>query len=427
MRWHGGLVRTAGFTTLTCLAGCSAGTPVLPRTDILLVSNAVSIRDVVPAGATLDALLRAHGLTADGAMRVVRATAAVFDPRKLRAARPFLLARTNDGEPQYFEYEIDDGQMLQVDAGDDTGLLRAQVHPIPRTLELASAAGVLSRATPSLFQAMDATGERAQLSVALAQIFSGEIDFNTELQPDDRFALTFERLTRPDGQWTYGEILAAEFQNDGRTVRAFRFTAPGRDPGYYDEQGRSLRRFFLKSPLKFEPRITSRFSGRRMHPVLHRARAHRGVDYGAPTGAPVVAVASGRVLSVSTDRANGKMVRLRHASGYETAYLHLSAFAAGLRRGGHVQQGQLIGRVGSTGLATGPHLHYGMKKNGVYVDPLREHRNMPPGEPLPAEAMDAFSIERDDALKRLALADATVPLPGATDATLAASYKPPAR
>lgn len=401
-----GFIHAAGLLLLTLGPAACAGneSDASERRDIVLASSAISIRDVVPSGATLDALLRRHGLTADAAMRVVSAAASVFDPRRLRASRPFLLARTDDGEPNYFEYEIDDDQRLQVSLAGDTGALDAAVRPIPKSLAVASAAGRLSPTAPSLFQAMEETGERPQLSIDLAQIFAGEIDFNSELQPDDRFAVAFERWTRDDGVWTYGQILAAEFRNDGRTLRAVRFAPPGGEPAFYDEQGRSLRRFFLKSPLKFEPRITSRFQLNRRHPVLHVSRAHRGVDYGAPVGAPVVAVASGRVVSVSTDAANGRMVRLRHASGYETSYLHLSAFAPGLRRGDRVQQGEVIGRVGASGLATGPHLHYGLRKNGAYVDPVREHRNMPPGEPLPAAAMPAFAEVRDRSLVQLARA-----------------------
>ena len=185
-------------------------------------------------------------------------------------------------------------------------------------------------------------------------------------------------------------------------LRAIRFTLPGGKPAYYDERGRSLRRFFLRSPLKFEPRITSRFSASRLHPVLHTARAHRGVDYGAPTGAPVVAVASGVVVAATYDGTNGRMVRVRHATGYESYYLHLSAFGRGIRSGVRVDQGQTIGLVGATGLATGPHLHYGLTRNGVFVNPLREHLNQPPGEPIPPAAMAAFTAERDQALARLA-------------------------
>jgi murein DD-endopeptidase MepM/ murein hydrolase activator NlpD len=196
-------------------------------------------------------------------------------------------------------------------------------------------------------------------------------------------------------------------------LRAIRFGTPGGKPGYYDEQGRSVRRFFLRSPLKFVPQVTSGFSASRMHPVLHTARAHRGVDYGAARGAPVIAVAAGRVVSATFDNANGRMVRLRHASGYESYYLHLSAFAAGIRAGAHVGQGDMLGRVGSTGLATGPHLHYGLKKNGVFVNPLREQRNMPPAEAVPASMMAAFQVERDRALAELASSAGSAVGPGA--------------
>ena len=248
---------------------------------------------------------------------------------------------------------------------------------------------------------MAGVGEGAELAVSLAQIFSGEIDFNSDLQPGDGYALSFDKYTREGGQSSYGDISAAEFRNDGRVLRAIRFTVPGGKPAYYDERGRSLRRFFLRSPLKFEPRVTSRFSSSRRHPVLHTNRAHRGVDYAAPKGAPVIAAAAGVVTSASYDGTNGRMVRVRHASGYETFYLHLSAFGAGIRAGVRVDQGQTIGLVGATGLATGPHLHYGLTRNGVFVNPLREHMNQPPGEPVPASAMVAFEAERDRALAQL--------------------------
>jgi murein DD-endopeptidase MepM/ murein hydrolase activator NlpD len=262
--------------------------------------------------------------------------------------------------------------------------------------------GEINARAPSLFAAMAAAGERADLSVSLASVFGGELDFNSDLQPGDRFVVSYERFVRDGRPAGYGAITAAEFENDGRRIRAIRFTPPGGKPDYYDEQGRSLRRFFLRSPLKFEPRVTSRYSRSRVHPVLQKVLAHRGVDYGAPAGAPVVAVSPGTVVSASYDPVNGRMVRLRHASGYDSFYLHLSAFAAGIARGARVEQGQAIGLVGSTGLATGPHLHYGLQKNGAWVDPLREHRNMPPGDPIPESAMSAFDEVRDAALAQLA-------------------------
>ena len=387
----------------TVLAGCAAEAPperaATPRRDIALAPDTTEIRGLVPRNTTLDGMLRAHGLGTDAVQRLIAASRSVFDPRRLRSTQPFSLVRTLEGAFRRFEYEIDGDRFLRV--VDGGGVVHAEVLPIPKTLEHETASGTIGGDTPSLFQAIEAAGERPELAIALAEIFAGEIDFNTELQPDDEFSVAFERFHREGRPDAYGVITAAEFRNDGRVLRAIRFTPPGGKADYFDEQGRSLRRFFLRSPLKFEPRITSGFSARRMHPVLHTARAHRGVDYAAPTGAPVVAVAAGTVLSTTFDNANGRMVRLRHASGYESNYLHLSAFAPGVRAGVHVSQGELIGRVGATGLATGPHLHYALKKQGAFVNPLREHRNLPPGDPVPAAALDAFHAIRDRGFEQL--------------------------
>jgi murein DD-endopeptidase MepM/ murein hydrolase activator NlpD len=370
--------------------------------DIFLTPDTALVRGVVAPNTTLDQMLRGYGLAADVVADVVTATRAVFDPRRLRSTQRFLLERTLEGRLRHFEYDIDADFLLRVlpaDAAADA--VRAEVVEIPKRLEHGAAGGTIDDETPSLFEAMEAAGESAELTIALAEMFAGEVDFNNEVQPGDRFALSFERFVREDRPPSYGAITAAEFQNDGRRIRAVRFTAPGGKPDYFDERGRSLRRFFLRSPLKFEPRITSRYSLRRLHPVLRTTRAHRGVDYGAPTGAPVVAVATGTVVSATFDNVNGRMVRLRHTGGYESYYLHLSAFGGGIRRGARVDQGQTIGRVGATGLATGPHLHYGLQRNGAWVDPLREHRNMPPGDPVPAAAMEAFHAVRDGALQQL--------------------------
>lgn len=373
--------------------------------DVKLVAETIHVRDVVPRRTTLDTLLRGHGLQADAVVGVVQAMGGVFDPRRLRSLQPFVIERTLLGALHRFEYEIDAHSFLRVSpAGAASSLLRAEVLPIPRTREEAAAFGVIDGSASSLFAAMKAAGEGPELAIALASVFSGEVDFNSDVHPGDRFAVAFERFTREGGTSTYGRVLAAEYQPaNGAIVRAVSFTPPGGTPAFYDEQGRSLRRFFLKSPLKFEPRITSRFSLSRMHPVLHSARAHRGVDYAAPTGAPVVAISAGTVVSASFDRANGRMVRLRHSSGYQTYYLHLSKFAAGIRAGVRVAQGQEIGYVGSTGLSTGPHLHYGLTKNGAFVNPLDEHSRMPPGEPIEASAMPAFVKHRDSTLARLAM------------------------
>jgi murein DD-endopeptidase MepM/ murein hydrolase activator NlpD len=396
-------VRPVLVFSLLALLACRSEPPP-PRSagsDFYLKSDFRIVKGVVPEHTTLDGLLRAQGVAVDAVNAVITAARRVFDPRKLRSLQPFSIDLSEAGAVRRFVYEIDATTSLLVQAPSGARELTAEIVPIPRTLEAAVVRGSIAEETPSLFQAMSAAGERPELAVAMAGIFAGEIDFNTELQRDDAFAVAFERFHREGGVDTYGAITAAEFRNGGRVLHAFRFTPLGGRTDYFDENGRSVRRFFLRSPLKFEPRVTSGFSMSRMHPVLHEARAHRGVDYGAPEGAPVVAVTSGMVVSATYDDANGRMVRLRHSSGYESYYLHLSAFASGIRAGSQVSQGQTIGLVGSTGLATGPHLHFGLTRNGVFVNPLREQSKLPPGDPVPASAMNAFRLARDRALDEI--------------------------
>ena len=392
------------LTLAVLFQACESALPATPaapatRPDIYLAPDSKVSRGVVPRNSTLEEMLLEQGLRAEVAHGVIDAVKTVFDPRRLRSLQPFALEQSLDGALRLFEYEIDASSFLRVKpVPDNADGIHAEVVPIPTTVVQASVTGAIDANTPSLFQSIESVGEQPDLAIAMAQIFGGEIDFNTELQPGDRYTVAFERLEREDRPSSYGVITAAEFQNDGRVLRAIRFTPKGGQPGYYDLEGRSLRRFFLRSPLKFEPRVTSGFSARRMHPVLHTSRAHRGVDYGAPMGSEVVSVASGRVLSVTSDATNGRMVRVRHASGYVSYYLHLSAFARGIRAGLAIEQGQPLGRVGASGLATGPHLHYGLQKNGAFVNPLSEHRNMPPGDPVPRSELDDFGIERQKAV-----------------------------
>lgn len=395
-----------GLVLAALFGGCDAAPAAppptrTPRPDVYLVPDSTISRGVVPRDSTLETMLLDKGLQAPVVHGVIDAVKTVFDPRRLRSLQPFALEQSLDGALRLFEYEIDARSFLRVKAIAGSEALHAEVVPIPTTVVDAAVSGAIDDHTPSLFESIEGVGERPDLAIAMAQIFAGEIDFNTELQPGDHYTIAFERLERDGRPAAYGAIDAAEFQNEGRVLSAIRFTPEGGEAGYYDLEGRSLRRFFLRSPLKFEPRITSGFSSRRMHPVLHTARAHRGVDYGAPMGAEVVSIAPGRVLSVTSDATNGRMVTIRHASGYVSQYLHLSAFASGLAAGSSVEQGQTIGRVGDSGLATGPHLHYGLLKNGAFVNPLSEHRNTPPGEPVPPSDLDRFRIERDNALARL--------------------------
>ena len=364
--------------------------------DIMLSLETTVVSSRVRAGATLASMLRGHDVAVSDVAAIVAQAASVFDLRKVRANQPYRLETTHGGTVRGFEYEIDGDRFLRVGRSPDDALV-ARVLPIPKTRSVEVVSGRIDRQHTSLVAALDAAGETIELTLALADIFGGDIDFTTEVQPGDQFELTVEKRFRDDHQFAgYGPILAAEFTNAGRRVRALRYTPEGGSAGYYDERGRSMKRFFLASPLKFQPVVTSAFSRARLHPVLREVRAHLGVDYRAPAGAPVVAVADGGVVSAGMSGGAGRMVHLRHANGVETEYLHLSAMA--VHAGARVRQGELIGRVGSSGLATGPHLDYRLKKNGAFINPITAHRAMPPADPIPSTQMAAFEAARDQAM-----------------------------
>lgn len=388
-------------------SACDMGTIASGRTnagpaakgDIALSLETTVVSARVRAGATLASLLRGHDIAIEDAAALVAQAASVFDLRKVRADQPYRLETTQGGTLRGFEYEIDGDRFLRVGRSPEDDLV-ARVLPIPKTRSVDVVSGRIDRDHTSLVAALDAAGETIDLTLALADVFGGEIDFATEVQPGDRVELTVEKQFRDQGQFAgYGPIHAAEFTNAGRRVRAVRYTPDGGSPGYYDERGGSMRRFFLASPLKFQPVVTSGFSRARMHPVLRTVRAHLGVDYRAPAGAPVVAVADGVVVFAGMNGGAGRMVHLRHANGFETEYLHLSALA--VRAAARVRQGELLGRVGSSGLATGAHLDYRLKKNGAFINPITAHRAMPPADPIPAAQMAAFEAARDHAMRAL--------------------------
>ena len=391
------------------LVGCArpGEEPVRRRAtaaDVYLPRDTETIQADVPRNATLDSLLRSTRLREELVAAVVASARGVFDPRQIRAGRPYRLVLSLDGLLREFEYQIDADKFLRIINADRARpeLLDAQVVPYEKDVAVTAIDARLDGGTSSLIAAIENAGENIQLALDLADVFGGQVDFNSELQPGDSFKVLFEKSTR-DGQFSnYGPILGAAITVDGRELRAFRWTDPSSGKAaYYDENGRSLKRFFLKSPLKFEPRITSRFSLRRLHPIANVYKAHLGVDYGAPSGSAVVAVANGVVVSAAYSGAGGNMVHLRHPGGFETYYLHLSAYGPGIRSGAHVAQGQLIGRVGMTGSATGPHLDYRLKSAGRFVNPLSVHSRQAPGEPIPAFHLAEFRSARDSVLSRL--------------------------
>jgi murein DD-endopeptidase MepM/ murein hydrolase activator NlpD len=250
----------------------------------------------------------------------------------------------------------------------------------------------------SLFGATDAAGIPDGNATQLADIFGGDIDFHRDIRKGDRFSVIFESLSHLGKQVRTGRILAAEFINDGHAYRAVWFEGSDGKSGYYTAEGKNIRKTFLRSPLEFS-RVTSGFSSGRFHPVLKEVRAHRGIDFGAPTGTRVKATGDGIVEFAGRQGGYGNLIVLRHQSQYQTAYGHLHGFAAGIRKGSRVAQGEVIGYVGTTGLSTGPHLHYEFRVGGVHRNPLA--MVLPAAPPLAADQMARFRDSTGDILARL--------------------------
>ncbi|WP_301100778.1 peptidoglycan DD-metalloendopeptidase family protein [Propionivibrio sp.] len=239
----------------------------------------------------------------------------------------------------------------------------------------------------SLFGATDAAGIPDAIATQLAEIFGGDIDFHRDLRKGDRFSLVYETLTHRGQAVRSGRILSAEFVNNQKMFSAYWFQAEDGKGAYYTADGKNLRKAFLRAPLEFS-RVTSGFTSSRLHPVLQIWRAHKGVDYGAPSGTRVRSVADGTVESVGWQSGYGKLVVIRHQGAYSTAYGHLSGFAPGIRKGSRVSQGDTIAYVGQTGLASGPHLHYEFRVNGQQINPLAV--TLPTSIPLEASQISRF-------------------------------------
>lgn len=254
------------------------------------------------------------------------------------------------------------------------------------------------RVMSSLWSSAEAAQMDPSLIAELTEIFAWQIDFSREVRSSDRWRLSVEKKIA-DGEFVgWGRILAAEYINAGTEHKAALFVHDGEEKGYYAPDGSNMRRMFLKSPIRFA-RISSRFQRRRFHPVLKRNRPHLGVDYAAATGTPIRAVGDGSLIVIGRRGGAGNMIKIRHNSVYQTAYMHLSRFAKGLRRGSRVKQGQIIGYVGSTGLSTGPHLHFEFFKHGRYMDPLKV--KFPSADPVPESLMAQFEKQSQESLSTL--------------------------
>jgi murein DD-endopeptidase MepM/ murein hydrolase activator NlpD len=246
---------------------------------------------------------------------------------------------------------------------------------------------------------MLALGERAELVQAFADIFAYEVDFSTQTRPGDEFRLVFEKFYDQNGFVEYGNILAAQYRTDERDHTAIRFEDEhGERAGYYTPDGRSVRRSFLRAPVNYT-RISSGYSLSRLHPIFKRRRPHEGIDYAAPSGTPVWSVGDGVVVFQGWSGGFGRLLKIRHANGFVSYYGHLSRFANQTRVGTRVKQKQVIGYVGATGWATGPHLDFRLQRNGRFVNPLQT--KFPHGEPIGVEDRERFESIRDGLLAEL--------------------------
>ena len=325
----------------------------------------------------------------------------------IHPGQTFRIQRDTDGRLAELVYDLSDLESLRI-WRNESGM---QAEQVVREVEIrqAHATGTIRS---SLFEAGLGAGMSENLIMELATIFGWDIDFVLDIREGDQFSVVFEEYYRDGEKLRDGKILAAEFVNQGSTYRAAYFDGEGVRAGYYSPEGHSMRKAFLRAPVDFH-RISSGFQRARVHPVTGNVRAHKGVDYAAPTGTPIRSAGDGKIVFRGVKGGYGNVVIVQHGATYSTLYAHMSRFKGGLSVGSRVKQGQIIGYVGQTGLATGPHLHYEFRVNGVHRNPLTI--KLPTAEPLPAERLATFQHQSAplfaqlDVVKRVQLAQAQNP------------------
>ena len=319
-------------------------------------------------GETFGGLMNSWGISASTVNDLLVLGKDDFNPRKWRAGDAYWLLRSNDSAQQvtYFIYEPSVAQYVVFGLGDSLFVNKIER---PKVTKERIIGGEIEG---SLYATLEKQGVSPAVAVKLSEVYAWTIDF-FRIQAGDRFEVIYEESYVDDTIFVgTGKILAARFLHKGKSFYAFKYqNQDGSVQGYYDHEGEGMKHMFLKAPLEFA-RITSRYTMQRFHPVQKRWKAHLGTDYAAPTGTPILATASGTVIAAAYTSANGNYVKIKHNGTYTTQYLHMSRIGKGIRNGSRVEQGQVIGYVGSTGLATGPHVCYRFWKNGKQVDPLRE-------------------------------------------------------
>ncbi len=345
--------------------------------------------EVVRNGESFTVLMNRLGLSMNDAMKVAQACDTVFDVRKMRAGNKvqayyqFDTTGTGSTDGPALKYVVYERNKIDrvIFRTSEPFKVWSWTKPVESTREYADVT-----IKSSLWNDMLAAGISPQLIVPLSEIYAWSVDF-FGLQPGDRFRVLYEQRKCDDEIIAVDTIYYAEFVRDGKMIPAIMFDQGDNGNLYWNEKGESLRKAFLKAPLKFT-RISSGFSYHRKHPVTGKVRAHTAVDYAAPTGTPVMTIGDGTVISAGWTNGGGNTVKVRHNSVYTTSYMHLSRYGAGIKAGVRVRQGDVIGYVGSTGMSTGPHLDFRVWKNGTPINPLK--MDSPPSEPIKPENMSAL-------------------------------------
>lgn len=358
------------------------------------------VKGAIAKGQSLSTALRSHGIRPSVVHIIASELSPIFDFTRARPGQEYRVVLDESDQLVRFDYHVADATQVQV-VRDEHGVYRAKRADVELEPQVVRMAGVVET---SLYDAVRALGEDGSLASSFARVFGSQFDFVRNTRRGDEFHVLYERLYRKrrDGRLEYvkpGRILAARYRSGGAEFEAVRFDGPDGEladaGGFYRTDGTSLERQFLSSPIE-NARVTSGFSNARRHPILHITRPHHGIDLAAPRGTPVVAVGEGTVIHRGWSGGFGNLVKVRHPGGYVSYYSHLQGFAKGLHVGQKVSQKQVVGFVGSTGLATGPHTCFRMEKDGKYLNPRGIDRRA--AEPIRGEQWAAFAAQRDERL-----------------------------
>ena len=345
-----------------------------------------AIQDKVLKGETFLAIFAKHGLDIQELFAMREVAAKVHPLRTVHPGQSYTVTIDGQNRVHSFVYRINQDSLLKIRK--IAMGFQAEKVDIAYQKKLLALSGTIE---DNLISSIGQDREHLLLALQLTDIFAWHIDFTADLRKNDSYRIIVEGLFHDEKFIRYGKIVGADFVNNGEIFKAYRFEHDGK-PDYYDEKGKSLRKAFLKTPLNFR-RISSGFSKGRFHPILKIRRPHHGLDYAAASGTPVSTVGDGTVIYAGRKGSYGNMVIIKHPNGWKTCYGHLSKIAKGIKKGRRVEQGQMIGHVGSTGLATGPHLHYELRIRDQCVNPLKT--KIPDGWPIPRKELATFKTLRD--------------------------------